>query len=71
MLKAAAAARKLGLLTIGLSGQTGGRLKALSDICIRVPSDRVARIQEAHITIIQIWCGIIEDALFPGAPKAH
>ena len=71
VLKAAAAARKLGLLTIGLSGQTGGRLKALSDICIRVPSDRVARIQEAHITIIQIWCGIIEDALFPGAPKAH
>ncbi|MEK7858937.1 MAG: D-sedoheptulose 7-phosphate isomerase [Elusimicrobiota bacterium] len=71
VLKAAAAARKLGLLTIGLSGRTGGRLKALSDICIRVPSDRVARIQEAHITIIQIWCGIIEDALFPGAPKAH
>lgn len=71
VLKAAAAARQLGLFTIGLSGQTGGRMKALTDICICVPSSNVARIQESHITIIQIWCGIIEEALFPGAPKAH
>lgn len=71
VLKAAATARKLGITTIGLTGASGGKLKALVDICVCVPSNKVARIQEAHITIIQIWCGIIEDALFPDAPKAH
>lgn len=71
VLKAVEAAKKLGLLTIGLSGQSGGKLKGLADLCVCVPSKTVARIQEAHITIIQIWCGLIEDALFPNAPKAH
>lgn len=71
VLKAAASARRLGLLVIGLTGKDGGKLKGLCDVCVRVPSKTIARIQEAHITIIQIWCGIIEDALFPTAPKAH
>lgn len=71
VLKAVASAKRLGLLSIGLTGQDGGKLKNQADLCIRVPSKSVARIQEAHIAIIQIWCGLIEDALFPGAPKAH
>ncbi len=71
VLKAAAAAKRLGLSTIGLSGRSGGKLKGLCDLCVCVPSTTVARIQEAHIAIIQIWCGLIEDALFPNAPKAH
>jgi len=70
-LKAAAAARELGLTVIGLTGRSGGKLKALCDHCICVPSDSTARIQEAHITVIQIWCGILEDELFPNAPLAH
>jgi D-sedoheptulose 7-phosphate isomerase len=71
VLKAVAAAKKLGLLTLGLSGNSGGKLKGMVDLCVCVPSAKVARIQEAHITIIQSWCGAIEDALFPNAPKAH
>jgi D-sedoheptulose 7-phosphate isomerase len=71
VLKAVASAKRLGLLSIGLTGRDGGKLKDQVDICIRVPSKTVARIQEAHITIIQIWCGIIEGSLFPDAPKAH
>ncbi|MBI3553818.1 MAG: D-sedoheptulose 7-phosphate isomerase [Elusimicrobia bacterium] len=71
VLKAVASAKKLGLMTIGLSGRSGGKLKGMADFCVCVPSKTVARIQEAHITIIQIWCGLIEDALFPNAPKAH
>ena len=71
VLRAAAAAREMGLTVIGLTGRTGGKLKALCDHCIRVPSDSTARIQEAHITVIQIWCGILEDELFPDAPLAH
>ena len=71
VLKAVETAKRLGLLTIGLSGESGGKLKGLANLCVCVPSKTVARIQEAHIAIIQIWCGLIEDALFPGAPKAH
>lgn len=71
VLKAAAAARELGLTVFGLSGETGGKLKPLCDLCLCVPSRSVARIQEAHITVIQIVCGIVEDTMFPDAPKAH
>lgn len=71
VLMAAAAARELGLKVIGLTGRSGGKLKALCDHCVCIPSDSTARIQEAHITVIQIWCGILEDELFPNAPLAH
>ena len=71
VLKAAAAAREMGLTVIGLTGRGGGKLKALCDHCVCVPSDSTARIQEAHITVIQIWCGILEGELFPNAPLAH
>lgn len=71
VLKAVESAKRLNLLVIGLTGADGGKLKDQADICIRVPSKVVARIQEAHITIIQIWCGIIEGTLFPDAKKAH
>ena len=71
VLKAARAARELGLTVIGLTGRSGGKLKALCDHCLCIPSDSTARIQEAHITVIQIWCGILEDSLFPNAPLAH
>ncbi|HVE14293.1 MAG TPA: D-sedoheptulose 7-phosphate isomerase [Elusimicrobiota bacterium] len=71
VLKAAQAARELGLPVLGLSGESGGKLKALCDVCLCVPSKTVARIQEAHIAVIQILCGIVEEAMFPDAPKAH
>ncbi|OGS41086.1 MAG: hypothetical protein A2506_01205 [Elusimicrobia bacterium RIFOXYD12_FULL_66_9] len=71
VLRAAAAAREMGITVIGLTGRSGGKLKALCDRCICIPSDSTARIQEAHITVIQIWCGILEDELFPDAPLAH
>ena len=71
VLKAIAAAREVGLTVVGLTGRAGGKMKALCDHCICVPSDSTARIQEAHITLIQIWCGILEDELFPDAPLAH
>jgi D-sedoheptulose 7-phosphate isomerase len=71
VLKAVAAAQELGLTVVGLTGRSGGKMKDLCDFCVRVPSDSTARIQEAHITVIQIWCGILEDELFPDAPLAH
>ena len=71
VLRAAQAARAKGMTVIGLTGRTGGKLKALCDHCVAIPSDSTARIQEAHITVIQIWCGILEDELFPDASLAH
>lgn len=58
-------AKEMQLLTIGLTGEKGGKLESLSDICIKVPSNNTARIQEAHILIGHIICEEVEKALFP------
>jgi D-sedoheptulose 7-phosphate isomerase len=63
VLKAVAAARELGMLTIALSGRDGGALKAACDCSIVVPSDVTARIQEAHILIGHTICGGVEQQL--------
>jgi D-sedoheptulose 7-phosphate isomerase len=62
ILRAVEAARTAGLLTIGLTGITGGELRGLVRICIGVPSNSTPRIQEAHSLIVHILCGIVEDA---------
>jgi D-sedoheptulose 7-phosphate isomerase len=56
-------ARELRVATIGLTGQSGGEVASLCDVCICVPSATTARIQEAHLTIGHILCGLIEDSL--------
>jgi len=57
-------AKKNRAITIGMTGNTGGKLKYLVDECICVPSTNTARIQECHILIIHILCKLIEDNLF-------
>jgi len=59
-------ARELGIVTIGLTGQGGGNMESFCDYCIRVPSDSTPRIQESHIMVSHIICGIVEDTLFGG-----
>ncbi len=56
-------ARTLKLPSIGLTGAGGGTMASLCDVCIRVPSKVTARIQEVHLTVGHILCGLIEDAL--------
>ncbi|MDP3462593.1 MAG: D-sedoheptulose 7-phosphate isomerase [Bacteroidales bacterium] len=58
-------AQKLGMITIGLTGADGGKLKDVSEILICVPSINTARIQESHIMIGHILCELIESELFP------
>jgi D-sedoheptulose 7-phosphate isomerase len=53
--------RSIGCKTIGITGRNGGNLKKLSDLCIVVPSDNTAIIQEVHITIGHIICGYIDN----------
>jgi len=57
-------AKEKGLLTIGLTGESGGKMKELCDYCICVPSNETLRIQEAHILIGHILCSVIEEAIF-------
>ena len=59
---ALAKARELGLFTVAMTGQTGGRMATLADVCLRVPSSDPARIQEAHILCGHILCEWIELA---------
>jgi len=57
-------ARRRGMVTIGLTGEDGGRLKSQVDYCICVPSKDTPRIQETHILIGHIVCELVEQALF-------
>lgn len=65
VLAAAAAARARGVTVVGLSGKDGGPLREAADLCLVVPSAATERIQEAHITIIHLWCEVVERTLFP------
>ena len=61
---AIAAARGLGLATVGMTGR-GGTLAAGADLVFTVDSDVTARIQETHITIGHILCELVDRILFP------
>lgn len=65
VLKAFEVAREKGMITIGLTGQGGGKMKEISDILIDVPSKDTPRIQESHIMVGHIICEMVEKALFP------
>ena len=54
-------AKYKGLKTISFTGKTGGKLNGLSDVTIYIPSENTQRIQEGHIMIGQIICGLLED----------
>jgi len=64
VLRAVNVARERKLVTVGLTGRTGGKLHAAVDHCIRIPSDHTPRIQEAHILTGHILCELIEESLF-------
>ncbi len=64
VIRAMAAAKDMGLLTIGMTGR-GGDLAECADTVFRVPSDVTARIQETHITVAHIWCELVDRTLFP------
>mgnify|MGYP001060638419 FL=1 len=57
-------ANSLDMLSVGMSGGTGGKIKELCQHNIIIPSSNTARIQEAHIIVGHIFCQIIEDKLF-------
>ncbi|MDL2309924.1 D-sedoheptulose 7-phosphate isomerase [Parabacteroides sp. OttesenSCG-928-B22] len=64
IVKAFEVCREKGIKTIGFTGEKGGKMKALSDLLINIPSNDTPRIQEAHITIGHIVCECVEKEIF-------
>ena len=64
ILNAFETAKEKGMLTIAFTGDSGGKLKKLSDFLINVPSDDTPRIQESHITLGHIICQLVEEQYF-------
>lgn len=62
VLDAVMTARKAGCRVVGMTGAKGKKLASLCDACLMVPSERTARIQEAHITVAHIWCELVDAA---------
>ncbi|HET9745903.1 MAG TPA: D-sedoheptulose 7-phosphate isomerase [Chitinophagaceae bacterium] len=63
-------ARQKAMITVGFTGDTGGKLKPLCDHLINVPSTDTPRIQESHIMVGHIICELVEESIFgPLSPK--
>ena len=58
-------ANALGLTTLGLTGQGGGELARLCNICIRAPHHETYRVQELHLMLYHALCAAVEAHLFP------
>lgn len=57
------AARQSKVVVIGLTGESGGQMQSMCDLCLCVPSKSTARIQEMHITIGHAICELLEARL--------
>src|SRR4030066_1403501 len=64
IIAAVESAKKMGNITIGLTGGSGGKLASLVDYAFIVQSEATPRIQEGHITLGHVICQVVEDALF-------
>ena len=61
---AAQVAKGLGLTVLGLTGRTGGKLKALADLCICVPETETFLVQELHLPVYHYLCAQTEAYFF-------
>lgn len=63
VVRAVEAAKKLGMKVVGLTGQGGGKLAALVDHLIAVPSTRVARVQEMHEIALHALSAAVDEGV--------
>ena len=64
IVKAFEVAREKGIVTVGFTGESGGKMKSLSDYLVNVPSNDTPRIQESHILLGHIICQLVEEQYF-------
>jgi D-sedoheptulose 7-phosphate isomerase len=65
ILAALKAAKERQIVTVGFTGASGGTMRELCDICLRIPSDSTPRIQEGHEVLGHAICAMVEAAIFP------
>ncbi|MDF7820451.1 D-sedoheptulose 7-phosphate isomerase [Runella sp. MFBS21] len=65
VVKALEVANELGMITVAMTGETGGKMKDISKFLINIPSKDTPRIQECHILLGHIMCEIVEANVFP------
>ena len=64
VVKALETANKKGMITVALTGQTGGKMKEIAKYLLNVPSKDTPRIQEVHMLIGHILSELVEKELF-------
>lgn len=64
VMSATVVARALGIKVLGLTGQLGGELNTVSNVCVKVPETETYRIQELHLPVYHCWCLMLEDHFF-------
>lgn len=57
-------ARKMGMVTVGLTGRDGGDMARIADHSLNVSSTSTPRIQEVHITVGHVICEMVDFKLF-------
>lgn len=58
-------ANKKGVLTVGFTGESGGKMKEVADMIFKIPSTDTPRIQEVHMLLGHSLCEIVEQKMFP------
>jgi DNA-binding MurR/RpiR family transcriptional regulator len=71
ILRAIDAAHRQGLTVVGFTGRTGGVMASRCDLCLCAPVDATPLIQQIHITVGHVVCGLIETRLFPRAGETQ
>jgi D-sedoheptulose 7-phosphate isomerase len=64
VLRALELCRDLGIVTIGMTGQSGGSMPSWCDFCIRIPTDVTMYIQQAHLALEHVFCMMVERMYF-------
>ncbi len=70
ILRALEQCRAMGVITIGLTGSTGGKMPSLCDYCLRMPSGVTMYIQQAHLALEHIFTLLVERRYFAAKPAA-
>ncbi|MDD5367896.1 MAG: SIS domain-containing protein [Anaerolineaceae bacterium] len=66
ILKAIETARQMNIKVIGLTGFEGGKMKAMTDVCLVVPCDSMEMIEDVHLIINHILAGLLRDSVLYG-----
>ena len=57
-------AKALGVTVIALTGETGGKIKCIADVCIRVPASETYQVQELHLPVYHTICAAVEEHFY-------